>query len=70
MTEPKVYIVHLRRPKSARVEPNERRDDPFWEFGSFGCTRCHSDNLMHPKHAKELDEARLAFVKAGKTAFD
>ena len=62
MAEPKVYFVHLRRPGSS---PNEKRDDPFYEFGSFGCTTCHHSNLMHPKRAADLQGARLAFVQGG-----
>jgi hypothetical protein len=68
-TDPKVYIVHLRRPNSARVDPHERRSDPFWEFGSFGCTGCHSNNLFHPKRATDLEGARLAFAQGGSRGF-
>ena len=63
MAEPKVFFIHLRRPD--RANPNERRDDPFYEFGSFGCTKCHSSNLFHPRHANELEGARLAFIQGG-----
>jgi hypothetical protein len=69
MVEPKVFFVHLRRPRSARVDPNEQRDDPFYEFGSFGCTGCHSKNLFNSRHADELEGARLAFVQGGKMGF-
>jgi len=69
MAELKVFFVHLRRPRSASVDPDERRDDPFYEFGSFGCTGCHSTNLFHPRHAKELEGARLAFVQGGPRGF-
>ena len=62
---PKVFAVHLRRPKRARVAPDERRDDPFYEFGSFGSTGCHLNNLFNPRHEKDLDGARLAFVQGG-----
>ena len=65
MAEPKVYLVHLRRPASASKNPDEKRADPFYEFGSFGCTTCHSKNLLHPNHATELEGARLAFVQGG-----
>ena len=65
MAEPKVYLVHLRRPASSSKNPDEKRDDPFYEFGSFGCTTCHSKNLLHPNHATELEGARLAFVQGG-----
>jgi len=65
MAKLKVFFVHLRRPNSANKDPTERRSDPFYEFGSFGCTKCHSKNLLHPKHAKELEGARLAFVQGG-----
>ena len=42
------------------------RDDPFWEFGSFGITGCHSSNLLHPKTACGLKGIRLAFAQGGK----
>jgi len=64
MAEPKVFFVYLRRPH--RNNPKERRDDPFYEFGSFGCTGCHSSNLLHRRHTAELKGARLAFVQGGK----
>jgi len=60
MTPPKVFFVHLRRPR-----PNDPRSDPFYEFGSFGCTKCHCRNLFHPRHADDLDGSRLAFVQGG-----
>jgi len=63
----KVFLVHLRRPVSASQNPNERRDDPFYEFGSFGCTGCHSRNLLHPRHIEELEGSRLGFVQGGKS---
>jgi len=63
----KVFVVHLRRPK--RSDPNESRSDPFFEFGSFGCTGCHGHNLMNPKHAEELRGARLAFAQGGHRGF-
>ncbi len=66
MTAPKVIVVVLRRPSKA---PTERRDDPFWEVGSFGCTGCHRRNLMNPKRAHELNGARLAFVQGGPLGF-
>lgn len=69
MAEPRVFFVHLRRPDSARKNPKERRDDPYYEFGSFGCTGCHSRNLMHPRHNRELEGARLAFVQGGPLGF-
>jgi len=52
----------LRQPKQ---QADERRDDPFWEFGSFGCTGCHQRNLMNPRRASELRGARFAFVQGG-----
>lgn len=60
MAAPKVFFVHLRRPG-----PDDPRADPFYEFGSFGCTKCHSANLFHPRHADDLKGARLAFVQGG-----
>lgn len=60
MAAPKVFFVHLRRPGL-----DDPRTDPFYEFGSFGCTKCHSKNLLHPRHAEELKGARLAFIQGG-----
>lgn len=54
-------MVHLRRPKSDA----DFRDDPFWEFGSFGITGCHADNVMNPAKSRELFGARLAFAQGG-----
>ena len=58
----KVIIVHLRRPRRR----SDMRDDPFWEFGSFGITGCHARNLLHPKTACDLKGIRLAFAQGGK----
>lgn len=69
MATANVFLVHLRRPKSATEDPNERRDDPFYEFGSFGCTKCHSKNLFHPRRASSLQGARLAFAQGGPQGF-
>ncbi len=63
MVAVRVKIVFLRRPN--RRDPREARDDPFWEFGSFGCTGCHRRNLLHVSHADELVGTRLAFVQGG-----
>ena len=41
------------------------RTDPLWEFGSFGCTRCHQRNLMSPRRADELRGNLLAFAQGG-----
>jgi hypothetical protein len=60
MAAPKVFFVHLRRPRSS-----DPRTDPLYEFGSFGCTKCHCSNLFHPRHADELEGSRLAFVQGG-----
>ena len=57
----RVFLVHLRRPGR-----DDLRADPFYEFGSFGCTTCHYTNLLHQNHAEELKGARLAFVQGGK----
>jgi len=67
MTEPKVIIVVLRRPNLA--DPEEMRTDPLWEFGSFGCTRCHTRNLMNPRKIDSLNGARLAFAQGGPCGF-
>lgn len=66
MDEPRVVIVHLRRPTS---HAGEKRSDPFWEFGSFGCTKCHSKNLLHANNVSKLEGARLAFAQGGKLGF-
>jgi hypothetical protein len=67
MKIPKVYIVHLRQPDQRN--PDESRSDPYFEFGSFGCTGCHSRNLLHPKRAAILHGARLAFAQGGSLGF-
>jgi len=58
-----ILIVMLRQPRKSN--PSEMRSDPFWEFGSFGCTGCHRRNLLNPKRAKELEGMRLAFAQGG-----
>ena len=63
MNDPRVVLVMLRQPR--RHKPTETRTDPLWEFGSFGCTECHSGNLMNPRKAHELDGSRLAFAQGG-----
>ena len=63
MTDPKVIVVMLRQPR--RDDPREKRTDPMWEFGSFGCTGCHRRNLMNPCKMAELDGSRLAFAQGG-----
>jgi hypothetical protein len=57
-----VYFVYLRQPGGL----DDRRNDPFWEFGSFGRTGCHSKNLLHPKNCRITDGDRLAFLQGGK----
>ncbi len=69
MEELKVIIVVLRRPKSKSSDPCEMRTDPLWEFGSFGCTRCHAKNLMNPSKIDLLSGARLAFAQGGPSGF-
>jgi hypothetical protein len=59
--EDRVIIVHLRRPGTS-----DMRSDPFWEFGSFGITGCHSNNLMAPRNAAKLKGVRLAFAQGGR----
>jgi hypothetical protein len=60
----KIVIAHLRRPRK-----KDTRDDPFWEFGSFGLTGCHADNLLHHTNVHALDGRRLAFAQGGKQGF-
>jgi hypothetical protein len=69
MDEPRVVLILLRPPREKRVDPNETRTDPLWEFGSFGCTGCHRRNLMNPKKLAELNGARLAFAQNGPLGF-
>jgi len=66
-SENRVVLVHLRQPD--RSNPKEKRSDPFWEFGSFGCTGCHSHNLMHLARSEALDGARLGFAQGGDGGF-
>jgi hypothetical protein len=56
----RLFIVMLRRPRR-----NDPRTDPFWEFGSFGCTGCHANNLLHPKNCQIANGDKLAFVQGG-----
>jgi hypothetical protein len=63
----RVIMVHLRRPKTHC--PNEMRSDPFWEFGSFGCTRCHGRILMNPPRSMRLKEPGWLSPKAGTQVF-
>jgi len=58
--EPSIYVVLLRRP-----ELYDPREDPFWEFGSFGCTGCHARNLLSPNSSGLRDGDRLAFAQGG-----
>jgi hypothetical protein len=58
-----VILVMLRRPRLH--DAKERRTDPLWEFGSFGCTKCHRANLMNPKRIGELNGARFGFAQNG-----
>jgi|SRR5208283_683612 len=67
MREHRVIIVHLRRPRSKTQRSDEMRSDPFWEFGSFGITTCHGNNLMHPDRAESLEGVRLAFAQGGRS---
>jgi hypothetical protein len=64
---PKFIMVVLRRPNLSK--PGEMRSDPFWEFGSFGCTGCHKRNLMNPRNMDVLDGAKLAFAQGGEDGF-
>ncbi len=61
MRSAKVVIVHLRRPRNEK----DKRNDPFWELGSFGLTGCHCRNLLHPNNAHQLIGMRLAFAQGG-----
>jgi hypothetical protein len=60
MPTPSIFMVLLRRPRK-----NDRRTDPFYEFGSFGLTGCHRSNLLHRRNAPRLNGARLAFIQGG-----
>ncbi|MCE5232789.1 MAG: hypothetical protein ABFC67_03150 [Mizugakiibacter sp.] len=55
------FLVYLRRPDGI----DDRRNDPFWEFGSFGVTRCHASNLLHPRKTPIRKGDRLAFLQGG-----
>lgn len=55
------YFVFLRRPHDL----NDRRNDPFWEFGSFGRTGCHKANLLHPRSTPLRTGDRLVFLQGG-----
>lgn len=57
-----LYFVYLRQPAGF----SDRRHAPFWEFGSFGRTGCHSKNLLHPRNSPLRDGDRLAFLQGGR----
>ncbi|HIO50418.1 TPA: hypothetical protein EYN23_24130 [Candidatus Poribacteria bacterium] len=67
MNDLKVILVMLRQPNMK--DPDEMRSDPFWEFGSFGCTHCHKHNLMNPKKLHQLTGAQIAFTQGGPLGF-
>jgi hypothetical protein len=56
----RVHIVMLRQPGS---HVGEARTDPFYEFGCFGLTGCHSTNIMSDKKASG---GRIAFAQGGR----
>jgi hypothetical protein len=62
-----VIITLLRRPRIR--DENEQRNDPFWEFGSFGLTGCHRKNLLNPRRAYQLEGKRIAFAQGGPDGF-
>jgi hypothetical protein len=62
-----VIIAVLRQPELHRKD--EQRNDPFYEFGSFGLTGCHRTNLLHPRRAHELNGRRIAFAQGGPSGF-
>lgn len=66
--------VQLRRRSRTKWGPEghdleEIRADPLCEFGSFGCTRCHSPSLMTPRTLHELSGSWLAFAEGGEGEF-
>lgn len=62
-----VILALLRQPELHRRD--EQRNDPFWEFGSFGLTGCHRTNLLHPRRAHELNGRCIAFAQGGPSGF-
>ena len=59
----KVVFVLLRQPNL--WDPDDSRDDPFYEFGCYGLTGCHR-NLLR---GDSVCGARLAFVQGGPGEF-
>jgi hypothetical protein len=57
-----LYFVYLRQP----TDTSDPRNDPFWEFGSFGRTGCHSSNLLRSNNGPLRKGDRLAFLQGGK----
>jgi hypothetical protein len=45
---------------------DDKRTDPFWEFGAFGATGCHRKNLLR-RNGSLGDGARLLFIQGGKS---
>jgi hypothetical protein len=64
MIDNQIIVVYLRPPDP--TDKRETRPDPFYEFGSFGCTGCKSTKLMNPKKTNELEGHRLAFAQGSK----
>jgi hypothetical protein len=56
-----LYFTFLRQPRSI----DDRREDPFWEAGSFGRTGCHGKNLMSPQRSPLRVGDRMAFLQGG-----
>lgn len=56
-----MFFVFLRRPKG----DSDYRDDPFWEFGSFGRTGCHSTNLLNPQRSHIQAGDVAVFLQGG-----
>lgn len=50
-------FIHLQQPGG----PGDARDDPFWEYGTFGCTGCHDKQVKSGR----LDGACLGFIQGG-----
>jgi len=60
----RLFVVYLRKP----CRKTDSRDDPYWEFGSFGITGCHSNLTKNAELGvgEVGTDDRLAFIQGGR----
>ncbi|MGQ4875968.1 MAG: hypothetical protein ACP6IY_18025 [Promethearchaeia archaeon] len=63
----RIFPCYLRTPISSR----DKRNDPYYKYGNFGSTGCHSTNLLNPKTIQDRFFSEniislLMFIQGGK----